>query len=364
MVTAMSESSVGRSRHDATHYPLFDYLRILLATGVFFRHALGDNYLSENFGNACVQIFFGLSGFLIGTILLDTAIDDLPSFYFKRVVRIWIPYAIAISLLMTGTILLQNLRDPVLWQTAFYNVTFVTNVFHQPKSLLHRAPMWGVAPHFWSICVEEQFYLLAPLLMLLLKRARVPILIGVAVLNVFVPHNFASVSLGVLLAIATAGRPLHGWARLSFALVAISTVLAVQCGWVKYAAVVPVGAVALVAALAWPGRPSALGSFLGGMSYPFYLNHWLPLMMRSKLIALFGVQGGGAIALAFAASLAGSAVHYGLIDRQVLRARSRWYTAARGRIAWATGFSLVALGLVGGVYFHEHNLHDGTLQPH
>jgi peptidoglycan/LPS O-acetylase OafA/YrhL len=41
--------------------------------------------------NLAVQIFFALSGWLIGGILLRTDVQDLPRFYFNRATRIWIP---------------------------------------------------------------------------------------------------------------------------------------------------------------------------------------------------------------------------------------------------------------------------------
>ncbi|HEX2670381.1 MAG TPA: hypothetical protein VHM25_05900 [Polyangiaceae bacterium] len=51
----------------STHYPWFDYLRIVLAVGVC-THAFAGAHLPRQVGNACVQVVFSLSGFLIGTI--------------------------------------------------------------------------------------------------------------------------------------------------------------------------------------------------------------------------------------------------------------------------------------------------------
>jgi peptidoglycan/LPS O-acetylase OafA/YrhL len=344
----------------STHYPLFDYLRIVLAVGVFFTHAFAGVHLPWQVGNACVQVFFSLSGFLIGTILLHTRRENLPRFYFNRVVRIWIPYGIAVALLMAVTIAVQNLRDPLLWQSAFYNVTFVLNVFHLPDNLQFRAPMWGSAPHFWSICVEEQFYLLAPLVIVFVPRARVPLLVAITLLNVFVPHDFAAVSLGVLLALVMARRPLGPAVRAVSGVAAVFFAVMVIRGWVSYAIGAPLGAVACVAALARPGGKHALGTILGGMSYPFYLNHWISLWLRPKIKAIFGVEGIAMIAIALVITLSLSALHYALIDRRVLLERDRWYTPQRGMRAWIAGFALVLIGLIVGSYFQVANRSLGS----
>lgn len=347
----MTEPVRPADRHQ-THYPLFDYLRILLAIGVFMQHALAGKYLPGPFGNACVQVFFALSGFLIGTILLNSQMASLPRFYFKRVVRIWIPYAIAVVLLMTFTLLRQDLHDPLLWQSAFYNATFVTNIFRPPMDLQWRTPMWGSAGHFWSICVEEQFYLLAPLVMVLLRGVRVPILVAVIVLNLFVPHDFAAISLGVVLAIAAAKWPISWPVNAACAGLAALALLAAFRGWVSYSAMAPVGAVAVVAALARPGRVNPVGTVLGGMSYPFYLNHWIPLLFRPGISALLGISAFASIWVALLATLGLSAVHYVFVDRPVLEARDGWYSSARGAKAWACGFAVVAVGLAVGTYIH------------
>lgn len=337
------------------HYPLFDYLRISLAVGVFVEHSQIAPALPPYFGDACVQVFFALSGFLIGGILLNTGVSDLPRFYFKRVVRIWIPYVLAVAALMTLCFLLQDLHDPLLWQTAFYNVTFVVNLFDLPRELQFHAPMWGSGGHFWSICVEEQFYLLAPLVVVLLPRWRVSLLVAIALLNLVVPHSFAAISLGVLLAKATSRRELRGGEQLLFAGIFLVTAVVIFREWVGYETAVPVLAVSLVAALSQRGVPSRVGAILGGMSYPFYLNHWIALFLRKRAHESLGMNAMAAVAAAFVLALAIAAAHYLLIDRAILAARDRWYTTLRGKVAWASGVLLLAAGVAGGFYFKAWN---------
>ena len=79
-------------------YPWFDWLRFLLASIVVLGHA---NFQILPFldGSLAVAVFFALSGWLIGGILLRSEKSGLPQFFFNRATRIWIPYAFAIILL-------------------------------------------------------------------------------------------------------------------------------------------------------------------------------------------------------------------------------------------------------------------------
>jgi peptidoglycan/LPS O-acetylase OafA/YrhL len=164
-----------------SYYFLFDYLRFVLAAGVLAFHADAQGVLPKYLGDLCVKVFFALSGFLIGGILLRTRPKDLPRFYFNRVTRIWIPYAIAIALLFTATVVYQQ---PLTFRTGeffFYKISFVYNLFGPPQLERFRAlmPLNGTGNHFWSICLEEQFYLLAPLVIIFLRPLRVPFLIAI-----------------------------------------------------------------------------------------------------------------------------------------------------------------------------------------
>jgi peptidoglycan/LPS O-acetylase OafA/YrhL len=338
----------------ARSYPLFDYLRMLLALGVFAAHADRSLLVPAQLGNTCVQVFFALSGFLIGGILLDTPLAQIPRFYFNRVVRVWIPYFLAVAITVAASPLVQRLADPKLWEFVFHQVTFTYNVFGLPQhALAHHAPMHGVGHVFWSVCVEEQFYLLAPLVICVLPRARLWILAALLAVNFLRPHDFAAISLGVLLALSA--RRFGPWYERRFAkLVLASAVLALSAllwlDW-DHARVVPWLAVAIIALVAFQGPRLPGGVVLGGMSYPFYLNHWMGLTPRTELSQAFGLGQTAGTALALALALGVSLVHYQFVDRLVQQRRARWVTRARGRLALASGVVLVATGLVGGAIF-------------
>lgn len=109
-----------------------------------------------------VQLFFVLSGFLITGILLDTreARNYYGSFFMRRVLRIFPLYfgtLIFIFVLLPALGLLPSSikRDPIVELSYWLYFSNWYGPFHQGQ---------GSMPHFWSLAVEEQFYLLWPFL--------------------------------------------------------------------------------------------------------------------------------------------------------------------------------------------------------
>lgn len=193
------------------YYPYFDYLRIALAMVVLLHH---DHVFEwAHSGNLAVQVFFALSGWLIGGILLRLSSSDLPRFYFNRAVRIWIPYFLAFGLLIVASLL----RDPVdaKWmEIVFYKLSFVYNIFGTPQLAEYRAamPLDGTGSHFWSVNAEEQFYLIAPLLLVLAaaKYGRTVLLWLVLALAAWFTSLYASIVFGVLAAVVVYRHgPIH-----------------------------------------------------------------------------------------------------------------------------------------------------------
>ncbi len=102
-----------------------------------------------------VQLFFALSGFLITAGLLETRGTShfFRNFYAKRALRILPLYYTVLLLLLVVA--------PRLWQWPF-DVGEQASLWLFTVNWTHSAP-YGFA-HFWSLAVEEQFYLLWPLL--------------------------------------------------------------------------------------------------------------------------------------------------------------------------------------------------------
>lgn len=125
------------------------------------------------FGWIGVQMFFVLSGFLITQILLadKTAIPEksflLKRFYWRRVLRIFPIYFLYLFLLVLISLFVKipNLKDSLLFLFTYsYNYT--------PLFLAKctSSEAWG---HFWSLAVEEQFYLVWPFLIVFLPVKKI-----------------------------------------------------------------------------------------------------------------------------------------------------------------------------------------------
>jgi peptidoglycan/LPS O-acetylase OafA/YrhL len=107
-----------------------------------------------------VDLFFVISGFLIGGILLDhrhsTAM--LKTFYIRRALRIW-PLYFFLVLLLAGPTYAMGFPAQARYVPFWSYLLFVQNI---PMSLGWWA-LFAYAP-LWSIAIEEQFYVAAPLL--------------------------------------------------------------------------------------------------------------------------------------------------------------------------------------------------------
>ncbi|MBH1985913.1 MAG: acyltransferase [Burkholderiales bacterium] len=132
-----------------------------------------------NLGWIGVQLFFVLSGFLITGILMDHlgAPGALKNFFVRRALRIFPLYYGTLFVLF---VLLPGLDlQPAIYQQDQGNQTWLWAYLSDWTSPLGMGP--HSLPHFWSLAVEEQFYLLWPLLIHLLKQPRQIMLACVAV---------------------------------------------------------------------------------------------------------------------------------------------------------------------------------------
>jgi peptidoglycan/LPS O-acetylase OafA/YrhL len=165
------------------HVPALDGLRALAILLVIPHN--GDNFshvaralipvvLVAHAGWIGVQLFFVLSGFLITGNLIDSrrAANYYSAFYARRVLRIFPLYftALAVGLLMIPTLVHLPPDIEATFQNQGWYWTFLCN-WSEPYDK-------GVAifPHFWSLSVEEQFYLLWPFVVHRLAERRIVML--------------------------------------------------------------------------------------------------------------------------------------------------------------------------------------------
>jgi len=337
------------------YYPYFDYLRIVLAIIVMLFH---DGLIKwVHSGDLAVQVFFALSGWLIGGILLKLSVKDLPRFYFNRAFRIWIPYYFALILIIAVSLL----RDPITpkWmEIVFYDLSFVYNIFGPPQLAEYAQfmPLQSTANHFWSVNAEEQFYLVAPILLVLAasKFGRTVFAwIGIAIVA-WITNIYGSMVFGVLAAVVVHHYgPVHSNRSVRSILIGVTGIsfAGIIYGF-NYDLLAPIFAIGVVLLLAIKGSQDRLGAFWGGVSYPLYLNHWIGVFMANALLGRFGLRGSvfGHI-LSNSLNLVIAAVLYCLIDRKIVSMREKWFTHKRGIIATSLAYSLTGIGLLGGWMF-------------
>ena len=146
------------------HAPALDGLRGVAVLLVVAHHWLGSEHVGFDLGLTGVRLFFVLSGFLITSILLggrelmahgESTLGHLArSFYARRFLRIVPIYYLTLAVLWALNV--AGVRDEIGW-----HVTYMTSL------LVARTDHWiGLTSHFWSLSVEEHFYLFWPWIVL------------------------------------------------------------------------------------------------------------------------------------------------------------------------------------------------------
>ncbi len=149
-----------------------DHLRALAILLVFFFHYYilsggQPAWLPEvaSFGWTGVDLFFVLSGFLIASQLFSQIKKRQPislqSFYLKRIFRIIPALLFTIFLYFCIPFFREKEALPSLWKFLTFTQNFGMNIKD-----------YGTFSHFWSLCVEEHFYLFLPLILLLLQSIK------------------------------------------------------------------------------------------------------------------------------------------------------------------------------------------------
>lgn len=171
----MKEIAVSKSTGSDMNSPLkymkqLDGLRAIAVLAVLWTHYLPEQYwlFGIYWGGFGVRLFFVLSGFLITGILLkcreyvtegqQTSLLILRQFYIRRFLRIFPLYYAMLAL--TALIAIPSVRETITW-----HITYLSNVY-----FAIRGDFYGPVSHFWSLAVEEQFYLIWPWLILFLNK--------------------------------------------------------------------------------------------------------------------------------------------------------------------------------------------------
>jgi peptidoglycan/LPS O-acetylase OafA/YrhL len=187
--TIRMHGSIGRDLDfHAARIPALDGIRgTALLLIVIFAHTHPQLIAGGNFG---VDTFFVLSGFLITSLLLQEAREfgsiNIPQFYARRALRllpalhVMVAAVVLYDVVFTYPAAVRVMLTDAVWIAAYaFNWTLP-----QTDGLPHS----GMITHLWSLSIEEQFYLVWPLLLTLMIRAGGARLLIAAVLGIIVPE--------------------------------------------------------------------------------------------------------------------------------------------------------------------------------
>lgn len=166
-VTALRAQTVAPGR---IYYPGLDALRGLAVLSVLLFHLFPSNRFF-GIGWIGVDFFFVISGFLITSILLQSNKGQgyFKNFYTRRLLRILpLSFALLLVFFLGVTFFDQGNRLAFYRQNWWYYFLFVQNWLFYAKGL----PQEYYLNHFWSLAVEEQFYLFFPLLVYAVSKRR------------------------------------------------------------------------------------------------------------------------------------------------------------------------------------------------
>lgn len=368
---SMMRSGANR-KSSATYDPTIDFIRFIAFGLVFFTHFInqGGNAINvqmgqwwnndfiqriADFGGQGVTLFFGLTGFLLGRLLIRELAENssvsIKSFYIRRILRIWPLYFAFI--LFCGVINIFADSPTLVSKEIPYLATFTYNW----GQLFGELP-GTMATITWSISVEEQIYLVFPILFLLLvketstKYAALLIISGfISVLGClyiwdinpdrFTPAFLLPVGVGLLTARFEEkfqNISLSLWKRIFFLTVISAYVLFFRnllesetfrfLTFIGSAILLPALLFALKGFIAESdSRLIQGGVYIGRRSYGCYLFHWAVwTVMVGRDI--FSSKTGGfsmhGVLVAFVITIAVSAASYRFFETPFLRYRKRF----------------------------------------
>jgi len=209
-------------------FPQLDGLRALAALGVLVHHYWPHTFdWDPTGGRLGADLFFVLSGFLITRTLLQARLRNegpwhqaLRSFYKRRALRIFPLYYLTLLLVML-------LRWDRFGEGLWWHLPFLSNYY-----FIDQGQFVGAASHFWTLAVEQHFYLFWPVVMLLvpLQHTRAAALGLIAAgmafraiagsqgwsnitIDVMTPGAFETLGMGAWLAVEQLRRPETDWSR-------------------------------------------------------------------------------------------------------------------------------------------------------
>jgi peptidoglycan/LPS O-acetylase OafA/YrhL len=399
-------------RPGLAHVPALDGLRGSAVAAVLLFHA---GYLTG--GWLGVDLFFVLSGYLITSLLLfehrDNGRIDLPAFWGRRARRL-LP---ALVLVLVAVAIYAKVEvapiDLGRVRTDGIAALFFSANWHEiwtGTSYWDRTLAPSLLAHTWSLAVEEQLYLLWPLLLTVVfsrRRRRSPDAVAQVALAVAAASAAAALVLHAMgasneriyfgtdtRAVAVAlGAFVAGWRRRkggvsddaarTLELGAIVAAVALAAMWWRLdgsASITYSGGLLLASALgavvvaaASDARSTRLAAalslaplrWLGLISYGLYLWHWPIYAALSPRHT--GMHGPVLLALRLAVTLAAACASWFLVERPIrTKQPSGWWVGTRGTVSGLAAAAIVVVALVaattGAVHYSTKDLATGIVR--
>jgi peptidoglycan/LPS O-acetylase OafA/YrhL len=346
----------------AVYRPELDALRFFAFLGVFLHHLVPRNAAlfqrvglpasvtdvligALNAGATGVDLFFVLSAYLITDLLMrehDAAGRiDVRAFYARRALRIWPVYFLVLGV----SVFVAPYLAP---SHALWFVAFSGNWLVASGAVTHPFVM-----PLWSLCVEEQFYLVWPWIVRTPTPRRIVtaggILIAIAwiariawpkedvgVWNVTFAHLDA-IAFGAILSVLLRGRAvtLAVWQRLALTAVALGVLVFVGGWWTRSLGVtagpiilgyplIVVACGAIFVATIGSGMRWRPLAYLGRISYGLYAYHTIAIHLVSARVSTSTVRGFVTYAVAsLALTLAMAAASFAWMERPFLKLKSK-----------------------------------------
>ncbi|MDR3504337.1 MAG: acyltransferase family protein [Legionella sp.] len=374
-----------------------DGIRAVAVLAVMFFHAFPKLIPGGFIG---VDVFFVISGFVISNLIIHQMANNQfhwTSFYIKRINRIFPALIIILlSALVSGYFLLfsdeyQNLSKHILGSTFFLNNFILWNEAGYFDTSSDFKPLL----HLWSLGIEEQFYLICPLILFLLWKKRIkPIvasliicisllinLLGAPQYNIATfylpPSRFWELGLGGAIAYVrffhsnhlqkTTTAPyinlLNLLGILSFSALLLSIFYfnssLIYPGWAVLLPTLCTG-VLLCTTTSWVNRTLLATPFLtliGIISYPLYLWHWELLSFARIILSETLSYRLASVLLLISLGLAW--MTYQFIEKPIrFSIKGKRYASS---IAQILGLFLVSVGVIAFMVYNQHGLESRSV---
>lgn len=375
---ARSTDPIATASH-LRYRPDIDGLRAVAVGAVVLHHAEAPGF---DGGYVGVDIFFVISGYLISKILFQEMRDgrfSIRNFYARRIKRIFPAlFTVLVGVLIVGALLMtpddfENVAESVA-STTF----FVSNFYFNANSG-YFDPSAGSLPllHTWSLAVEEQFYLIFPLILLVVYRYR-PEMLGKIMLAILALSLIAA-EITIYRSSDDAFYLIHAraWELLIGASIAYFQGFQIRRRWALEAAAA-LGGLLIVAAIAlydretrFPGVAALLPTlgagllisvgaqgqtlvgrvlslkpivFIGLISYSLYLWHW-PILVYLKYFSVFPLSPAQTI-VGVGLSVVAATLSWRFVEQPIRRRALATKQLLRGGAVAMAGAAALSLGII------------------